>query len=55
MSRQKDKNEWKRGFGHILKAVFNSFEIDYNEYAKNHSISDSTIRYWFIGRSLPQK
>lgn len=51
----KDDKEWKKGFGHIMKAAFDSFEIDYIEYAREHAISDSTVRYWFIGRSLPQK
>lgn len=51
MSRQKDNNMWKKGFGQVLKAVFDSFEIDYKDYAQNHFINPSTIRYWFIGRS----
>ena len=57
MARQyrRDNREWKKGFGTILKAVFDSFEIDYMRYAGAHSISTSTMRYWFIGRSLPQK
>lgn len=57
MARQyrKDNKEWKKGFGIILKAFFDSFEIKYSDYADDHFISSSTVRYWFNGRCLPQK
>lgn len=51
----KDNSAWKIGFGQVLKSVFESFEIEYEEFANKHDISPSAMRYWFNGRSLPQK
>lgn len=54
--RKKDDLFWKKSFGIFLKEIFdNVYEVDYKECAEKNYWSASTIRYWLIGRNLPQR
>lgn len=50
-----DNVMWKQKFGNLLKRFFDKYNIDYCCFAEEYHWSTSTIRYWFIGRSLPQQ
>ena len=39
----------------FLKRFFDLYDLDYSCFAEKYHWSTSTIRYWFIGRSLPQR
>ena len=39
----------------FLKRFFDMYDLDYSCFAEKYHWSTSTIRYWFIGRSLPQR
>ena len=53
--RKKDNLVWKQQFGKFLRRFFDRYNIDYSCLADKYYWSSSTIRYWFIGRSLPQQ
>lgn len=53
--RQKHDLKWKKHFGILLRNIFNAYELDYSAFSEEYSWSTSTIRYWFIGRSLPHR
>ena len=52
---QKDNCKWKKHFGLLLKNIFSTYDLDYIAFSQEYMWSTSTIRYWFIGRSLPQR
>ena len=51
----RDNADWKKQFGIFLKRFFDKYDLDYSCFAEKYHWSTSTIRYWFIGRSLPQR
>ena len=51
--RKIDNAKWRQIFGKILAVVFDRYSFDYETFAKEHYISSSTVRYWFLGRSCP--
>lgn len=53
--RKKDDLFWKKEFGLMLRKLFEDvYKVDYQDFAKKYYVSDSTIRYWLMGRNLPQ-
>ena len=50
----RDNADWKKQFGIFLKRFFDKYDLD-SCFAEKYHWSTSTIRYWFIGRSLPQR
>lgn len=55
MSRKGNNSAWKQQFGKFLKRFFDRYNLDYSCFAEKYHWSTSTIRYWFIGRNLPQR
>lgn len=51
---RKDNAVWKKNFGAILKSLFSQYNLDYRSFAKQYNWSESTVRYWFSGRSCPR-
>ena len=51
----KDNTSWKKAFGTILSALFNQYGLDYTSFASQYNWSESTVRYWFSGRSCPKE
>lgn len=49
-----DNKEWKQEFGMLLKKIFEQYSLDHKVFAKEYHWSESTIRYWFLGKNLPQ-
>lgn len=54
MGRRRDNTVWKRQFGVILKRLFSMCKLDYTYFTGTYHCSESTVRYWFSGRNLPQ-
>lgn len=55
MGRSKDDITWRKGFSKILKVIFSIYDFTYEDFAAYHQWSSSTVRYWSIGRNLPQR
>lgn len=51
---KEDNKSWKKQFGKFLKRFFDKYNLDYLCFAEKYHWSSSTVRYWFMGRSLPQ-
>lgn len=54
MSKSKDDVTWKKLFGFFLRETLSCCDLDYRDYANKYKYSESTIRHWFSGDSLPQ-
>ncbi|WFF71814.1 HAD-IB family phosphatase [Proteiniclasticum sp. QWL-01] len=55
MTREKNTNlEWKKIFSELFTSILKLYEITNKDIAEKLGISESTIRYWRIGRNLPQ-
>lgn len=52
---KKDNTVWKKNFGTILRSLFFQYNLDYISFAKQYNWSESTVRYWFSGRSCPKE
>lgn len=53
--RKKYNDVWKQNFATFIKRFFDKYGLDYRDFAKKYHWSESTVRYWFIGRNLPQQ
>lgn len=52
---KKDNVIWKKNFGIILKRLFTQYELQYKLFAKEYNWSESAVRYWMCGKSLPSE
>lgn len=50
-----DRRIWVERHGLILKEIFDTYELNYHDFAKAYDMNDATVRYWFEGHSFPNK
>ena len=55
LEKSRVREKWKKRFGKILHEIFMIYNLDMGDFIEYCRINDSTLRYWFNGRSFPRQ
>ncbi len=55
LEKSRVREKWKKRFGKILHEIFMIYNLDMEDFIEYCRINDSTLRYWFNGRSFPRQ